>query len=74
MHNAYSFYLILKGKPGPQGPDGPPGPAGPTGSLFVVPLNLGIGGGAQARAAHFRQLLQQHLVSLLILFKQFYVI
>ncbi|VDN13365.1 unnamed protein product [Dibothriocephalus latus] len=51
------------GEDGPKGVDGAQGPDGPPGSLFVIPLNLGIGGNTYSRAAHFRQLLQNHLVS-----------
>ncbi len=55
-------FRTFKGKPGNRGVDGVEGPQGPQGSLFVIPLNLGVGGHAYSRAAHFRQLLQQHLV------------
>lgn len=64
----YHFVLLnhicgfFQGEPGPRGADGAEGPMGPPGSLFVIPLNLGVGGSAYNRAAHFRQLLQQHLV------------
>lgn len=44
-------------------PAGEPGPPGPMGSLFIIPLNLGVGSSSFARAATFRDLLQKHLVS-----------
>lgn len=55
--------LYFQGHAGPRGVDGSVGPVGPTGSLFVIPLNLGIGGNGMRQAAHFRELLQNHLVS-----------
>lgn len=48
--------------PGGDGMVGDPGPPGPAGSLFVIPLNLGVGSSNFARAATFRDLLQKHLV------------
>ncbi|KAF6768700.1 hypothetical protein AHF37_11237, partial [Paragonimus kellicotti] len=56
-----------KGEPGQHGMkglDGAPGAPGPGGSLFVIPLNVGVGTSNFARAATFRDLLQKHLLSL----------
>lgn len=61
-----SFYFdifLRKGLNGSSVPAGEPGPPGPMGSLFIIPLNLGVGSSSFARAATFRDLLQKHLVS-----------